>query len=65
MRTHDAQQKRLPMSHTKKDTSKAVLDTDMYIYVDDSQTKGSRGGSWSWSCGAHWPFPAHVGSQPK
>jgi hypothetical protein len=45
LRTRDGQQQRLPMSHTHgKDTSKALLDTDMYIDVDRSQTRRSRGG---------------------
>jgi hypothetical protein len=36
------------MSHTKgKDTSKALLDTDIYINVDKSQTRGNKGGLWS------------------
>jgi hypothetical protein len=48
MRTRDGQQQ-LPMSHTQgKDTSKALLDTDMYIDVDSSQTRCSRGDRWPW-----------------
>jgi hypothetical protein len=47
MRTRDGQQQRLPMTYTQgKDTSKALLDTDMYIDVDRSQTRCSRGGRW-------------------
>jgi hypothetical protein len=57
MRTQDGQQQRLPMSHTHgKDTSKTLLDTDMYIDVDRSQTRRSRGG--------RWPIPARVGDMP-
>lgn len=48
MRTRDGQQQRLLMSHTQgKDTNKALLNMDIYIYirigVARSQTRCSRG----------------------